>query len=226
MRNRRYKQKNICFRRYVFSLGNTLRKCMLFLMLAVLTVGLRKPMIVCANSALDENLQSPSVILMEASSGQVIYEKNADEQRSPASITKIMTLLLVFDELADGNLKLEDEVITSAYAKSMGGSQVFLEEGEVQTVDTLLKCIAVASGNDACVAIAEKIAGSEAEFVNRMNERAASLGLKNTHFCDCSGLSDDDAHYTSARDVAVMSRELITKYPEIYNYSTICSSAA
>ncbi len=221
MRNRRYKQKNICFRRYVFSLGNTLRKCMLFLMLAVLTVGLRKPMIVCANSALDENLQSPSVILMEASSGQVIYEKNADEQRSPASITKIMTLLLVFDELADGNLKLEDEVITSAYAKSMGGSQVFLEEGEVQTVDTLLKCIAVASGNDACVAIAEKIAGSEAEFVNRMNERAASLGLKNTHFCDCSGLSDDDAHYTSARDVAVMSRELITKYPEIYNYSTI-----
>ena len=98
-----------------------------------------------------------------------------------------MTLLLVFDELADGNLKLEDEVITSAYAKSMGGSQVFLEEGEVQTVDTLLKCIAVASGNDACVAIAEKIAGSEAEFVNHMNERAASLGLKNTHFCDCSG---------------------------------------
>ena len=112
-------------------------------------------------------------------------------------------------------------MVTSAYAKSMGGSQVFLEEGEVQTVDTLLKCIAVASGNDACVAMAEKIAGSEAEFVNRMNERAAAMGLENTHFCDCSGLSDSDDHYTSARDVALMSKELVTKYPQIYQYSSI-----
>jgi len=103
----------------------------------------------------------------------------------------------------------------------MGGSQVFLEEGEIQTVDTLLKCIAVASGNDACVAMAEKIAGSEAGFVNMMNERAASMGLQNTHFCDCSGLSDSDDHYSSARDVALMSRELITNYPQIYQYSTI-----
>ena len=166
-------------------------------------------------------LQSPSVLLMEPSTGQIVYEKNADERKSPASITKIMTLLVIFDELSAGNIKLDDEVVTSAYAKSMGGSQVFLEEGEIQTVDTLLKCIAVASGNDACVAMAEKIAGSEAEFVKKMNERAGSMGLKNTHFCDCSGLSDSDDHYTSARDVAFMSRELITKYPQIYQYSTI-----
>ena len=166
-------------------------------------------------------LQSPSFLLMEPSTGQVVYEKNADERRSPASITKIMTLLVIFDELAAGNIKLDDEVVTSAYAKSMGGSQVFLEEGEVQTVDTLIKCIAVASGNDACVAMAEKIAGSEAEFVNKMNERAKAMGLENTHFCDCSGLSDSDEHYTSARDVAIMSKDLVTKYPQIYQYSTI-----
>ena len=173
-----------------------------------------------ANPVLDV-LQSPSFLLMEPSTGQVVYEKNADERRSPASITKIMTLLVIFDELAAGNIKLDDEVVTSAYAKSMGGSQVFLEEGEVQTVDTLIKCIAVASGNDACVAMAEKIAGSEAEFVNKMNERAKAMGLENTHFCDCSGLSDSDEHYTSARDVALMSKDLVTKYPQIYQYSTI-----
>lgn len=172
------------------------------------------------NPVLDA-LQAPSVILMEPSTGTVVYEKNADERRSPASITKIMTMLVIFDELDNGKIKLEDEVVTSAYAKSMGGSQVFLEEGETQTVDTLLKCIAVASGNDACVAMAEKIAGSETEFVNRMNEKASTLGLENTHFCDCSGLSDSDDHYTTARDVAIMSRELITKHPEIYNYSNI-----
>lgn len=169
----------------------------------------------------EEEIQSPSVILMEPLTGQVIYEKNADEALSPASITKIMTLIVIFDELEKGELQLTDEVVTSAYAKSMGGSQVFLEEGEIQTVETLIKCIAVASGNDACVAMAEKISGSEAEFVNRMNERAKELGLTNTHFCDCCGLSDDDNHYTSARDVALMARELITKYPQIYDYSTI-----
>jgi len=169
----------------------------------------------------DEEIQAPSVILMEPVTGQVIYEKNADQALSPASITKIMTLLIIFDELKKGNITLEDEVVTSAYAKSMGGSQVFLEEGEIQTVDTLIKCIAVASGNDACVAMAEKISGSEAAFVERMNARANELGLMNTHFCDCSGLSDDDNHYTSARDVALMARELITKYPKIYEYSKI-----
>lgn len=166
-------------------------------------------------------LSSPSAILVEASTGTVLFEKNPDEVRSPASITKIMTLLLTFEALEKGRIKLEDEVSTSAYAKSMGGSQVFLEEGEIQTVDTLIKCIAVASGNDASVAIAEYIAGSEAEFVNQMNEKAISLGMTNTHFLDCCGLTSDRGHHTTARDVAVMSRELITRYPQIYNYTTI-----
>jgi len=111
--------------------------------------------------------------------------------------------------------------MTSAHAQSMGGSQVFLEEGEIQTVDTMIKCIAVASGNDAAVAMAEFLAGSEEEFVSRMNERAQGLGMKNTHFEDCCGLTDSDGHYTTARDVAIMSRELITKHPEIFDYTTI-----
>lgn len=166
-------------------------------------------------------LSSPSAILMEASTGTVLFEKNPDEIRSPASITKIMTLILTFEALESGRIKLEDEVTTSAYAKSMGGSQVFLEEGEVQTVDTLIKCIAVASGNDASVAMAEYIAGSEQEFVRLMNEKAVELGMTNTNFLDCCGLSSDSEHHTTARDVAIMSRELITKYPEIYDYTTI-----
>lgn len=195
-----------------------LKKYVLIPLIMAMIVSLWTPVMTYAEP---ENLLSPSMVLMEPSTGQVIYEKNADERRSPASITKIMTMLVIFDELAEGTIKLEDEVVTSAYAKSMGGSQVFLEEGEIQTVDTMLKCIAVASGNDACVAMAEKIAGSEAEFVNKMNERAVSMGLENTHFCDCSGLSESDDHYTTARDVAVMSRELITKYPQVHEYSTI-----
>lgn len=168
-----------------------------------------------------EELQATSMVLMEASTGEVIYEREADAYLSPASITKLMTLYLIFEELDEGNIRLEDEVVTSAYAKSMGGSQVFLEEGEVQTVDTLIKCIAVSSGNDACVAMAEYIAGSEKEFVNQMNETAASLGMKHSHFEDCCGLSDSDKHYMSARDVALIARQLITKYPQIYEYSSI-----
>lgn len=174
-----------------------------------------------ASSSSAVSLSSPSAILMEASTGTVLFEKNPDEVRSPASITKIMTLLLTFEALEKGRIKLEDEVSTSAYAKSMGGSQVFLEEGEIQTVDTLIKCITVASGNDASVAMAEYIAGSEAEFVNQMNEKAAQLGMTNTHFIDCCGLSSDSEHHTTARDVALMSRELITKYPQIYEYTKI-----
>ena len=166
-------------------------------------------------------IQAPSAILMEAKTGKVIYEKNPDEIRSPASITKIMTLLLAFEALEEGKIGLKDEVITSAYAKSMGGSQVFLEEGEIQTVDTLLKCIAVASGNDASVCMAEHIGGTEGEFVNLMNGKAAELGMANTHFVDCCGLSNSEEHYTTARDVAVMSKELITKYPQVFDYTTI-----
>lgn len=167
------------------------------------------------------SVDAPSVILMESSTGQVLYEKNADEQRSPASITKIMTLLLIFDELEKGTIKLTDEAVTSAHAKSMGGSQVFLEEGEKQTVETLIKCIVIASGNDASVVMAEHIAGSEEEFVKRMNQKAEELGLKDTRFEDCCGLTDSAGHYTTAHDVGVMSKELITNHPEILTYSSI-----
>lgn len=166
-------------------------------------------------------IESPGAILMEASTGTVLYEKDADTKRSPASVTKIMTTLLIFESLESGKLTLSDEVVTSAHAKSMGGSQVFLEEGEKQTVETLLKCILVASGNDAAVAMAEHIAGTEGEFVNRMNQKAAELGMKNTHFVDCCGLTDSDDHYTTPRDIALMSRELITRFPQVFDYTTI-----
>ncbi len=165
-------------------------------------------------------IQSPSAILMEMSTGQILYEKDADTQRPPASVTKIMTMLLIFDALESGKISLEDEVVTSEYAASMGGSQVFLEPGEIQTVDTMLKCIAVASANDGCVAMAEHIAGSEEAFVKMMNERAAGLGMKNTQFHNVNGL-DAEGHVTTARDIALMSRELMTKYPQIQNYCTI-----
>ena len=171
--------------------------------------------------AAELGLTCRSCVLMEASTGTIIYEKTKDERLSPASITKIMTLLLIFEALDSGQITLEEEVTTSSYAKSMGGSQVFLEEGEKQTVETLIKCIVVASGNDASVAMAEHIAGSESEFVARMNKKAEELGMVNTHFEDCCGLTDSDNHYTSAYDVALMSRELIVKHKEIFKYSTI-----
>ena len=167
------------------------------------------------------DVSTPYYIVMEASTGQVICEQDADVRRSPASITKIMTLIITFEHIKSGRIHLDDQVTTSAYAKSMGGSQVFLEEGETQTLETLIKCIAVASGNDASVAVAEYIAGSESEFVKLMNEKADALGLQNTHFEDCCGLTDSDNHYSSAKDVAIMSRELITKYPEVFNYTKI-----
>lgn len=165
-------------------------------------------------------LKSPSAILMEASTGQVIYEKDADTSLHPASITKIMTLILIFDAIKDGKIGLDDEVTVSEYAASMGGSQVFLEAGEKQTVDTMIKCISMASANDACVAMSEYIAGTESAFVAKMNERAMGLGMNNTNFVNCCGL-DTDGHMSTARDIALMSRELITKYPQIHDYSTI-----
>lgn len=166
-------------------------------------------------------VEAPSAILMEASTGTVLYEKAADEKRSPASVTKIMTALLILEAVESGKVKLSDEAVTSAHAKSMGGSQVYLEEGERQTVETLLKCIMIASGNDAAVTMAEHIGGTEQEFVNRMNERAKELGMKNTHFVDCCGLTEDPEHYTTARDIAIMSRELVTRFPQIYDYTTV-----
>lgn len=169
----------------------------------------------------DLAISSPSAVLMEVSTGTILYEKDAHEARSPASITKIMTLLLIFQELEAGNITLDEMVTTSAHAKSMGGSQVYLEEGEQQTVETLIKCIVVASGNDASVAMAEHIAGSEEEFVSRMNQEAERLGLENTHFEDCCGLTESTGHYTTAADVAVMSRQLVERYPQVLEYSSI-----
>ena len=192
----------------------------LLLIIFFTTFGLPHPS--CADeTTVGILLTCPSAILMEASTKSVIYEKAPDERRSPASITKIMTAILIFDAIEAGKISLEDEVVTSAYAKSMGGSQVYLEEGEKQTVDTLIKCIMVSSGNDASVAMAEYIAGSESSFVQMMNERAASLGMENTHFEDCCGLTDSDNHYTTARDIALMAQELITRYPQIKSYTTI-----
>ena len=166
-------------------------------------------------------VSSPSAILVEASTGTIIYEKNATERRSPASVTKVMTLLLAFEQIDSGKMKLDDLVTTSEHAMSMGGSQVYLEAGETQTLETMIKCIVISSGNDACVAVAEHIAGTEEEFVAMMNAKAAELGMADTHFEDCCGLTESENHYTSARDIAVMSRELITKHPKIYDYTKI-----
>lgn len=166
------------------------------------------------------SLTSEAYVLMEGSTGEVLCEKDATKQLRPASITKIMTLLLIFEAIEDGKISLTDEVSVSEHAASMGGSQVYLEPYEKQQVETMIKCISIASANDASVAMAEFIAGSEEAFVARMNERAAELGMENTHFVNCYGL-DTDGHYSCALDVAKMSRELIMNHPEISNYSTV-----
>ena len=171
-------------------------------------------------NAAEPDVESPSVILMEASTGKTVYEKNADETLHPASITKIMTLILIFDALSENKITLDENVTVSEHAASMGGSQVFLEAGEKQTVNTMIKCISVASANDASVAMAEHIWGSEQTFVDKMNERAQGLGMSGTHFVNCCGL-DTEGHMMTARDEAIMSRELITRYPQIHEYSGI-----
>ena len=163
---------------------------------------------------------APSACLMEKRTGAILYEKNAYEHLAPASVTKVMTLLLAAEAIDRGALSPEDTVVASARAASMGGSQVWLEEGERMRVDEVLKCIAVVSANDCCVALAEHMAGSEEAFVARMNERAEALGLNDTHFTSCSGLTDSDEHYTCAHDLAVMSRELIS-HDFIKTYTTI-----
>lgn len=166
------------------------------------------------------NITSTSALLMEGSTGEIIFEKNKDERLKPASITKVMTLLLIFEAIESGKINLTDQVVVSEYAASMGGSQVYLEPFETQDVNTMIKCISIASANDASVAMAEYIAGSEEAFVAKMNERAKELGMLNTNFVNACGL-DVDNHYSSAYDVALMSRELITKHREISNYATI-----
>lgn len=174
-----------------------------------------------SGSAVD--VSAVSAVLLEGSTGEIIFEKDKDKELVPASITKIMTLNLIFEAIDNKKISLDDKVTVSEYAASMGGSQVFLEPNETQTVNDMIKCISIASANDAAVAMAEKIAGSEEAFVKKMNEKAKALGMKHTNFKNCTGLDDDikSGHYSSAYDVALMSRELITKHPEISNYSTV-----
>lgn len=165
------------------------------------------------------DVKAKSAILMEASTGRVLYEKDPDEQLPIASVTKVMTMLLIMEEIDNGKLTLEDLVSVSENAMSYGGSTMFLETGEQLSVNDMLKGIAVASANDGCVAMAEHIAGSESAFVDMMNAKAAELGMENTHFMNTNGL-DEDGHYSSARDVAIMSKELI-KHEKIFDYTTI-----
>lgn len=170
-------------------------------------------------------IQAPSACLLEKTTGQVLYEKNAHERRLIASVTKVMTLLLVMEALDDGTIALDDMVTASSHAASMGGSQIWLEEGEQMTVDEMIKCVTVVSANDCAVALAEHIAGTETAFVQKMNEKAAELGMEDTHFTDCTGLFDDTNHYSSAYDVALMARALIS-HEKIKDYSTIWMDTA
>ncbi|MBP8640514.1 MAG: D-alanyl-D-alanine carboxypeptidase [Oscillospiraceae bacterium] len=170
----------------------------------------------------EETLKTPvpSALLMEKTTGEVIYEKDAHIKMAPASVTKIMTLLLVMEEIQAGRLAEDDMVICSSHAASMGGSQIWLEEGEQMSVSDMLKAVCVVSANDCATALGEHIAGSEESFVNKMNARAAELGMVDTHFCDCTGLTDDPTHLTTAYDIALMSRELI-RFDKIKTYTTI-----
>lgn len=172
-----------------------------------------------ASAISNEEITAPSAILINADNSEVIFEKNPHEIRACASITKVMTLILIMQALENKEIKLDDIVTTSGHAASMGGSDIWLKEGETMTVNDMIKAITVVSANDAAVAMAELISGSEEEFVNKMNEKAKELGMNNTVFKNCNGL-DEDGHVTSARDVATMSLELM-KYPEIYNYTTV-----
>ena len=170
-------------------------------------------------SAEDLTLNAKSSILIEASTGKILYEKNKDERYAPASMTKMMSLVIIMDNIYNGNLRLDEMIKTSKNASGMGGSQIFLKEGEEMSVDDMLKGITIGSANDATVALAERIAGSEEAFVKIMNEYAKKLGLKNTHFKNCTGLDEND-HYSSAYDMSVIARELV-KHDKILNYSSI-----
>ena len=175
-------------------------------------------------AAADLDVAGKSALLMDAATGRILYEKNAHEKLSPASVTKVMTLLLIMEAIDSGKIGWNDAVTASESAASKGGSQIFLKAGETMTVTDLVKSIAVSSANDAACAMAEHIAGSEAAFVSQMNDRAAQLGMADTHFVNCTGLDDSaDAasHLTSAHDIAVMSRELMVNHPDITKFTTI-----
>ena len=193
-----------------------LLSCSLF----VIPVYGNQPETVVTSAAPALDLSAKSAVVMEAGSGTILYEKEKDKELPPASVTKVMSLLLIFREIDSGKLKLSDKVTVSEHAASMGGSQVFLEPSEVQDVETLIKCVVVSSANDAVVALAEHIAGSEDAFVKRMNQEAKKLGMKHTTFKNACGL-DADGHVTTAYDIALMSRELTTKHPNIFKYTKI-----
>ena len=167
-------------------------------------------------------LESKSIVLMEPVSGQILYENNADEERIPASVTKLMTLLLVFEAVENNECSLADVVTASAYASSMGGTQIYLAEGEKMTLEELIIAIAVGSANDAAVAVAEYLAGSEEAFVALMNTKAKDLGMNNTNFMNPNGLPADN-HYTTAHDLSLLVREIVNKYPQILNYTSLKS---
>ena len=187
------------------------------LLMSVLSLGFNLSAFAAETDALQ--LKSKSAVLMDAGTGTVLYEKNSHEAMPPASVTKVMTLLLIYEAEAAGQFEWEEAVQVSEHAASMGGSQGFLEAGETQTAAELTKCIAIASANDAAVAMAEFVAGSEEAFVERMNRKAEELGMQETHFVNACGL-DVDGHETSAYDIALMSRELMTKFPEVQKYTT------
>ena len=186
-----------------------------FLAALVLVWGLAAP---CWGVEL--TLTSHAALLMEKTTGQILYAQNEHEARPPASVTKIMTVLLTMEAIDSGRIALDDMVTVSAYAAGMGGSQVFLAEGEQMSVDDLLKAVCVSSGNDAAVALAEHVAGVTELFVEQMNNRARELGMNDTHFVNCTGLTAE-GHVTSAYDIALMSRELLLHHPEVRNYTTI-----
>ena len=189
----------------------------LILTAALLAAGLPA---VSAQEGPELSLSCASSILMEKETGSILYQQDAHAKLEPASVTKIMTLLLVMEGVDSGRIALEDKVTVSAYAAGMGGSQVYLKEGEQMTVSEMIKCVTVVSGNDCAVALAEHLAGSETAFVALMNQRARELGMADTNFVNCTGLPAD-GHVTSAYDIALMSRELILNHPSIRDYTTI-----
>lgn len=198
---------------------NILKKTLCFLFTLTLLLSIFAFPTFAENSF---TIDALSGILMEASTGKVLFEQDADKALPPASVTKIMTLLLVMEAVDGGSVSLDDIVTASAHASSMGGSQIYLKEGEQMTVSDMIKSVVISSANDAAVALAEHIAGSEETFVAKMNEKAAALGMKNTHFENTNGLDDTaQNHLTSARDIALMSAELITKHPKVLEYSSI-----
>ena len=189
----------------------------------MLSILLSLSMVFCAlspvNAVDDKTISAPSAVLIESQTGKILYEKNAHEQRPCASVTKVMTLLLVFEAIDSGKLSLDTIITTSEHAASMGGSDIWLEPNETMSADDMIKATVVASANDAAVALAEQISGSEEAFVNQMNEKAKQLKMNDTVFKNCNGL-DEDGHVTSAYDVAVMSREL-TKHEKIFDYTSV-----